>query len=337
VRNDVPLRFAFRLVWLAILDVAVVANTSQRVATIPLLVVATAGWVVWARGERSARAPFAIAATALAGAVIAPWTPVALAFVAVAGIAAGSTFDLRRAAAVAAVGPAALCVTSSIHGWSTALVAGGTAGTLAGLVGGVSRRQARDSETQAARTHLARELHDVLAHTLAALSVQLEAADALLESGDTERLRTTLARSRQLVASSIDETAQALRALRDEPVPIADRIAELARDDDVALRIEGTPRPLPAEAGLALYRAAQEALTNARKHAAGAVVGVELLFAADSVELTVANSAGVPSGLASTGAGYGLQGMRERIELVGGSLTAGPHDGGWRVRAVVPA
>jgi signal transduction histidine kinase len=337
VRNDVPLRFAFRLGWLAVLVIAVAANTTHLAASVPLLAVAACGWIVWATGERTPRARLGIVATAGAGAVLAVWTPTALGFVAVAGIAAGSTFELRRAAAIALAAPLALAAASAVHGWSTSLVAGGAAGTLAGLVGGVARRQAREREAAAARTHLARELHDVLAHTLAALSVQLEAADAVLEQGDIEKLRELLARSRHLVASSIDETAQALRALRDEPVAIAERLAELARSDDVTLRVEGTPRQLPADSGLALYRAAQEALTNARKHAPGARTEMSLAFTRAETVLRVANAAPSAPAPHAPGTGLGLQGMRERLELAGGRLDAGAVDGGFAVEAAVPA
>jgi signal transduction histidine kinase len=88
---------------------------------------------------------------------------------------------------------------------------------------------------------------------------------------------------------------------------------------------------------LTLVRAALEALTNARKHAAGAAVTVELLFGPGEVQVTVVNATTGPSAIAHTGSGYGLQGMRERLELVGGSLDAGPDGAAWRLRAVVPA
>jgi signal transduction histidine kinase len=167
--------------------------------------------------------------------------------------------------------------------------------------------------------------------------VQLEAADAVLEQGDIEKLRELLARSRHLVASSIDETAQALRALRDEPVAIAERLAELARSDDVTLRVEGTPRQLPADSGLALYRAAQEALTNARKHAPGARTEMSLAFTRAETVLRVANAAPSAPAPHAPGTGLGLQGMRERLELAGGRLDAGAVDGGFAVEAAVPA
>ncbi len=99
------------------------------------------------------------------------------------------------------------------------------------------------------------------------------------------------------------------------------------------------PVLLPSAAGLALLRVAQEALTNARKHAPGAAVSIELRFREESTEVTVTNTApqGAGGELASSGGGYGLAGLHERIDLLGGVFTAGPHAGGWRVHAEIPA
>ena len=278
----------------------------------------------------------AVVVMGAAGGALALWTTVALGFVAVAGIAAGSTFELRRAAPLALVGPVVLVAAFAAGGWSTGVVAGGAAGALAGLVGGVARRQARERDAQQARTHLARELHDVLAHTLAALAIQLEAAEAVLDSGDDARLRDLLRRSRQLVTNGIEETAQAVRALRDEPVAIVDRLEELLAGE-VPLHVDGTPRSLPADAGLALYRAAQEGLTNARKHAPGAPAEVSLAFGRGSTTVRVRNGASPAPPANAPGAGLGLQGLRERLELAGGHLDAGASGEGFVVEATVPA
>jgi signal transduction histidine kinase len=183
---------------------------------------------------------------------------------------------------------------------------------------------------------LARELHDVLAHTLGALSVQLEAIDAVHESGDRERTAELVQNARALVARGLDETAEAVRALREEPVPVADRIAALVDGTDASLRIEGIPRALPPQAGLALYRAAQEAITNARKHAPGTPAELTLAFQAGRTVLTVRNTA-PREAPAAPGAGLGLQGMRERIELAGGRLEAGASANVFTVEAAVPA
>ncbi|MGN6799625.1 MAG: sensor histidine kinase [Gaiellaceae bacterium] len=335
MRNDAPLRFTFRLAWLVVLVIAVAVNASNRLVAVPLLATAAAAWVIWARSYRSAHTVIAIAAMGAAGGVLGLVTTVGLGFIAMAGIAAGSTFELRRAAPLALVGPAVLVAAFAAGGWSNGVVAGGAAGALAGLVGGIARRQAREKEREAERTHVARELHDVLAHTLAALAVQLEAAEAVLEAGDDARLRDLLARSRQLVTNGIEETAQAVRALRDEPVAIAERIEELVAGE-IPLHINGTPRPLPAAAGLALYRAAQEGLTNARKHAPGAATEVSLAFDRGSTTVRVRNGAPPTPPADAPGSRLGLQGLRERLELAGGRLEAGVAGDGFVIEATVP-
>lgn len=318
------------------LVVAVAANASDRFVAVPLLATAAAGWITWARSDRTPHVVFAIAVMGAAGGVLTLLTATAVGFIAIAGVAAGSNFELRKAAPLALVGPAVLVAAFTAAGWSNGVVAGGAAAGLAGLVGGIARRQAREKEREAERTHLARELHDVLAHTLAALAVQLEAAEAVLDAGDEERLRELLLRSRQLVTDGIEETAQAVRALRDEPVAIAERIGELV-GEDVPLRIDGTPRHLPAAAGLALYRAAQEGLTNARKHAPGATTEVSLAFDRGSTTVRVRNGECPAPPADAPGSGLGLQGLRERLELAGGRLDAGASGDGFVVEATVPA
>jgi signal transduction histidine kinase len=167
--------------------------------------------------------------------------------------------------------------------------------------------------------------------------VQLEAADAVLgDGGDPDKLRALLQRSRSLVGDGIEETRAAVRALREEPVELVGRLEVLVAGEPIELQVTGEPRPVPPKAGLALYRAAQEALTNARKHAPGAPVRMSLEFCAHDVVLRVDN--GAVTSAASVGeAGFGLQGMRERLELAGGALDVGATASGWRVEARVPA
>jgi signal transduction histidine kinase len=130
--------------------------------------------------------------------------------------------------------------------------------------------------------------------------------------------------------------------LRDEPLALGAQLAALASADGAALTVTGDERRLAPDAELALYRAAQEALSNARKHAPGAPVTLRLEFAPSATVLTVENGEcpdghGAPSPLGGTGGGYGLRGMRERIELLGGELSTAAAGGGWTVRAAVPA
>jgi signal transduction histidine kinase len=110
---------------------------------------------------------------------------------------------------------------------------------------------------------------------------------------------------------------------------------------DVTLRIEGSPRTLPADASLALYRGAQEALTNVARYAPGATTTVVLRYTGGHTSLTVedrlARKPPDTAGLVDIGGGNGLNGMRERLERAGGRMQAGPTDSGWRVELEVPA
>ncbi|MFJ3218806.1 sensor histidine kinase [Kitasatospora sp. NPDC086801] len=207
-------------------------------------------------------------------------------------------------------------------------------------------RAARAAEAESAalaeRARIAREIHDVLAHSLSAQLVHLEAARLMLDAGtDRGQIRERVVAARRMAQDGLVETRQALSALRGELTPVGEFLVELTGRERAALTVTGTPRPLAAEAALAVRRTAQEAVTNVRKHAPGARCTVELRYLADAVELEVRNSRpprGEPSGeLAASGSGYGLLGMRERAELLGGTLLAGPEDGGWRVLLRVPA
>ncbi|GAA2749041.1 sensor histidine kinase [Kitasatospora cinereorecta] len=205
-------------------------------------------------------------------------------------------------------------------------------------------RAAHAAEAESAalteRARIAREIHDVLAHSLSAQLVHLEAARLMLDRGaDREQIRERVVAARRMAQDGLAETRQALSALRGELTPVADQLADLARQEQAELTVRGAPRPLPAEAGLALRRTAQEALTNVRKHAPGSRTTVRLAYLDDGVELEVRNGRpprGGDRALADSGSGYGLLGMRERAELLGGDLLAGPDDGGWRVLLRLP-
>jgi signal transduction histidine kinase len=104
----------------------------------------------------------------------------------------------------------------------------------------------------------------------------------------------------------------------------------------VELRIEGEARTLPPGLELSAYRIVQEALTNALKHAPGSHAVLTLTYKPDLIEIQVANTGGTNSSSPNAG-GHGLKGMSERVALYGGSLDAGPVDGGFRVLATIPA
>jgi signal transduction histidine kinase len=200
------------------------------------------------------------------------------------------------------------------------------------------------------RQHLARELHDVLAHSLSGLTLQLEGARLLAaaEQPDTGKIAAALERAHHLAKAGLQDARRAIGALRDEELPGPGRLAGLAReferDSGVRCRLEiaGEERPLGSEARLALYRTAQEALTNVRKHAHARRVELHLDYEPLGTRLTVEDYAGNggngdrPPAPTAHG-GYGLTGMRERAELLGGTLTAAPTGTGFRVELWVPA
>jgi signal transduction histidine kinase len=214
--------------------------------------------------------------------------------------------------------------------------------------------ETRDAELRAAalseRQRLAREVHDVLAHSLSGLVIQLEGARLLALSDPADgRLASTIDRAHQLAKSGLDEARRAIGMLRDDELPGPDKLAALARlfeaDTGISCRYTetGTPAELRPAVKLALYRVTQEGLTNVRKHARPERVEVRLEYLQDGVSLAVEDFVAAydgpsPAGaIEASGGGYGLTGMRERAELLGGTLTAGPTGHGFRVLLRIPA
>jgi len=214
----------------------------------------------------------------------------------------------------------------------------------------------------AERQRLARDMHDVLAHSLSGLMLQLEGARMLArENPGDPRLPEIIERAHHLGRTGLDEARRAIGMLRDDELPGPEQLKTLVeqfeRDSGIPceLVISGTGRPLSSEASLAVYRVAQEALTNVRKHARPERVGVRLVHATGRTRLTVEDfgpghgdpqsggpagapvDRGAPPAVKLSGGGYGLTGMRERAELLGGSLTAVPTGRGFRVELQVPA
>lgn len=204
-------------------------------------------------------------------------------------------------------------------------------------------RAARTAEAESAalaeRARIAREIHDVLAHSLSAQLVHLEAARLLIERGaEREQILDRVVAARGMARDGLEETRQALSALRGELTPLEEFLTRLVGTAAAAeVAVTGERRPLTAEASQAVRRVAQEALTNVRKHAPGAAVRLRLDYGEHQVTLDVRDSGGPPGELAGAGAGYGLLGMRERAELLGGSLEAGPGEEGFVVTLRVPA
>jgi signal transduction histidine kinase len=210
----------------------------------------------------------------------------------------------------------------------------------------------RHAEAEAAmlreRSRLARDMHDVLAHSLSGLMLQLEGARMLSTQPDPNgQLPPALDRAHHLARSGLEEARRAIAALRDEDLPGPGRLEQLAADFEqdshvrTCLEVTGTARELDSETSLTVYRVAQEALTNIRKHATPDRVEVSLSYDRDGTRLTVRDRAQVALATGpldhSDGGGYGLTGMRERAELLGGSLRAGRTSDGFRVDLWIPA
>jgi signal transduction histidine kinase len=203
-----------------------------------------------------------------------------------------------------------------------------------------SRAAHAQSAAMAERGRLARDMHDVLAHSLSALALQLEGTRLLARDRGADReVLTGLERAHRLAASGLAEARQAIAALRGDELPGPERLQDLvdAFGPSATLQVLGTPRATSSEAGLALYRTAQEALTNVRRHSAADRVELVLRYADEATTLAVADHGpGAPVMVGGNG-GYGLTGMRERAELLGGRLDAAPTADGFKVELWLPA
>jgi signal transduction histidine kinase len=204
---------------------------------------------------------------------------------------------------------------------------------------GEQERAARIAE----RANIAREIHDVLAHSLGALVLQLDALDAVVHSprADPARIDLILSRAQRLAREGLHEARQAVGTLRADTPPLPEWIQSMLDTAGIGtLTVTGTPRRTTSDTAVAVYRTAQESVTNVVKHAPGAAVRLDLTFTPAAVALTVTDdgdaTAGPADDLSSTGGGYGLGGLRERAGLIGGTLEAGSYGDGWRVSLHVP-
>lgn len=213
---------------------------------------------------------------------------------------------------------------------------------------GAQRERVVEVAVAAERTRILREMHDVIAHSLAIMIAQ---ADGGSYSRDPQATRRTLLAIADTGRVALADTRRILGILRHDaeapdlaPVPQAAGVADLVADARTAgvearfVRL-GDPRPLPSAVGLALYRICQESLTNVLKHAPGARVVVTENWLAGEVVLTITDTGDASQDTTGPdGHGMGLIGMVERAEVVGGSCEAGPVEGGgFRVRAVLPS
>jgi signal transduction histidine kinase len=210
-------------------------------------------------------------------------------------------------------------------------------------------REAREAVAQE-RTRIARELHDVIAHSVSVMGVQAGAAEQMLTI-DPERAREPLQAIQSGAREAISELRLLLGVLRGgddgpalAPQPGLDQLDALVEQMRAAglptqLTVEGAPARLSAGVELSAYRIVQEALTNALKHAHAAAAEVTIRHRAQGLDLEVVNSGSSNGGgRPAPTSGHGLIGMRERVALYGGTITTGHHDGGgYTVRAHLPS
>ena len=353
--NHPPVTGGRSLVVLAALAVAVIAylvwtlQPSHRTVTPDLYVMAGAGGLLIGASPRSG----------------------ASAFVFVAVVVAALRVEISRTVPLLLVSILALAISVLIYKQSALGMLAYALGFSAGLLAASGRRQSierteqaelllaqtqrsHEEQLRAARleesTRIAREIHDVLAHALAGLTIQLEATSTLIEQGaDRASILARVHRAHELAREGLRETRRAVGALRGDTVPAAAGIEALvadyrsASDTPIELTIDGDRDRLAGQTGQVVLRVVQEALTNVHKHAPGAEVSVALHAgesADDEVVLVVDDRSGSPpaaDSLAATGGGYGLKGMRERAQGLGGTLSAGADGDGWRVELRLPA
>ncbi len=316
------------------------------VAAGSVLLLGTGVWSAYAySGARQSRGLAAVALATFSLTWIAPHSAApALAYVAIGLV--GRSLPLRAGAtaavAVAGVTLLEIQLRGAVPDRSSLLLMSLTMAVT--YLGTYTASRGREQRLIAARLEererLAREIHDVLAHSLSALSVQLELAKVQVDAGTSAAASATLDRASRLTRQGLEETRRAVAALRGEGVASLGelpRLVEEFRSDtgvECVLAVDSDLPTLSTEEGAALYRVAQEALTNARRHSSARRVALRVAREGRGVELTVENDGG---SRLRPGGGYGLLGMRERAELLGGRLDAAPTEQGFRVRLWLPA
>jgi len=353
-------------------------GTADGLAEVAALVLAGILLGLWALAETSPAAPGRIdrwlpwgfaAITATSSAVtVLPNGSNFIVLSVIAVIAAGTRGSRTEGWIVWAVGVAATAGVALARGGNGWTIAGYTAALLVSLLVGLNRRahriQAEQAQALAARseqlreerartaalderTRIAREIHDVLAHSLGALGFQIQLAQAVLtDTHDEPRAVELLEQARRMATDGLAETRRAVHALRGQTPPLPQGLADLGADHQrrhgaqVSFTVVGDPRPLAPDAGLALTRTAQEALVNAAKHAPHQPVQIRLDYSGADTSLVVTShlrAEGQDNGaFATVNGGYGLTGMRERLLLLDGTLSAGARGGDWVVEAKVP-
>ncbi|MGP7995942.1 MAG: sensor histidine kinase [Streptosporangiaceae bacterium] len=383
--NEVMLRAANWTVRVALLVLVgcltFTAHWSGRVAFAAQVVAFTLGTLVmacWALGDlrpsfraRYARLqPYALGAVTLTSAAASAKGGSLIYLGLAAALVAASETSLVTAWTVTGLGMLGAVAAGLAVGAGIWVIAANCGGLLIFLLLGLNRRSSRIQAEQSAallakaeqlndeharlatlqeRTRIAREIHDVLAHSLGALGVQIQVARAVLtDRHDVPRAVELLDQAHRMATDGLTETRRAVHALRGETLPLPAGLAELSAGHQrrhgapVSFEVRGVPRPLSPDAGLAITRTAQEALVNTAKHAPHQPVEIRLDYTDADTSLRVTNLLGAAghdaqeAGLATVNGRYGLAGMRERLLLLHGTLSARRDGGTWVVEARVP-
>jgi signal transduction histidine kinase len=339
--GSTPARIGFALV----ISLPLVFRRRASFAVITVIAVATVAWTVTADTPESGTMPFPALLLALFSVAL---------------------YARTTATAVAGglIAVAAMLIAIHTPFYDTEPTAGNTAillffSTGTWTAGWVVRRRAKqlqlayEESGDLARTavadereRIARELHDVVAHSVSLIAVQAGAAEAQLDN-DLEAARDHLGAVRRTARDTMTEMRRLLGVLRQDdatyaPLPGLAGVPDLVDDARAAgTNVEyvetGEPRELTAGVDLVVYRVIQEALTNVRKHAEGVPARVTVNHGGRSIEVEVTNAR--PDGVVepARNGGHGLIGMRERVRIFGGSFNAGPQDdGSFRVHALIP-
>ena len=246
-----------------------------------------------------------------------------------------------------------------VYIWPMLLIAMG----LSQLLGRSERQKVeKKRSTQLAvaeeRVKIARELHDIVAHSVSLMTIQIAAARRVF-SIKPEQAKSALESAEETGRQSLNELRNILNVLRSadrsldelgerqdkeevtetKPLPGLNEVPALIESvrqagTEVVLSIDGDQPQVPPSIGVTVYRIVQEALTNAIRHAAGAKVKVELSYSSSNIGVVVMDDG--PGSEGPRGDGHGLIGMRERVQAVGGTLSAGPTGTGWKVAASIP-
>jgi signal transduction histidine kinase len=203
----------------------------------------------------------------------------------------------------------------------------------------------RTAATLTERARLAREIHDVLAHSLSGLALQLEAARILARTTRADaRMVAAIERAHELARGGLVDVRHAMSALHGDAIPGPEQLPALIdehrrlTDSACQLVVDGEAFELSQDARLAVYRTTQEALSNIRKHTTGQTAVVHLSWTNEGAQLTIENTGTATTpGADRHATGYGLSGLAERADLLGAHLTAQPTPEGFRVALAIPA